>query len=188
MNFLELMEIYDDIFSPIYFMFLCALVVIYYDSKRTGKLKQGLAVAIVAYAIAYATYNLWYLIQPSPQWIEDLLAITGLMLAILIALVALKKRIFNGLVKEAVYIIVALSVPYMAISPFWNISGHVAYTTAPALYLTTINRRLWPLMIIPLIMVVNRPVVGAHTMAQSIAGFLLATAVVLAGTHIYGKR
>ncbi len=188
MNFVQLMEIYDDVFSPVYFMFLCALVVVYYDSKRTGKLKQGLAIAFAAYAIAYVTYSTWYFISQMPQWVEDFLAVTGLMLGVLMAMVAMVKKIYDGIVREAVYIIVVLSAPYMAISPFWNISGHVAYTTAPALYLVTLNRKFLPLMLIPIIMVINRPVIGAHTVAQSVAGFILAALVVVVGTHLYRKR
>ena len=174
MDFHQFMEIYDDVFSPVYFLMLCALVVVYYDSKKTGKLPQALAVTFGAYLIAYATYSVWYFIQPAPQWIEDSLAVSGLFLAIMVAMVALIKGIYDGVVLDGIYMLIALSIPYVIISPFWNISGHVAYTTAPVLYLIRLDKRWWPLMVIPLIMVVNRPIVNAHTIAESIGGFVLA--------------
>jgi len=183
---MELMEIYATVFNPIYYMLFCALIVVYHDAKKTGQLMKGVVVTLTAYMIAYATYSTWYFLPPAPQWVEDFLAVSGLMLGVLIAVLALRKKIFDGIIREAIYIIVALSIPYMAISPFWNISGHVAYTTAPTLYLISLDRRFTLLIVIPLIMVVNRPVVGAHTVAQSIAGFLLAAIIVLIGTYRYG--
>ena len=148
---------------------------------------RGVAVAIVAYAIAYSTYSTWYFIPPSPQWIEDLLAVTGLMIAVGIALLALRKKIYGKLIEKSIYILIVLTVPYMVISPFWNISGHVAYTTAPSFFLAKIDKKLWALMIVPLIMVVNRPVVGAHTIEESIGGFVLAIISVFVGSYLYDK-
>ena len=177
MDFHQFMEIYDDVFSPVYFLMLCALIVVYYDSKKTGRLPQALAVTFGAYLIAYATYSVWYFIQPAPQWIEDSLAVSGLFLTIMVAMVALIKGIYDGVVLDGIYMLIALSIPYVIISPFWNISGHVAYTTAPVLYLIRLDKRWWPLMVIPLIMVVNRPIVNAHTIAESIGGFVLALTV-----------
>ncbi|MDY6778441.1 MAG: hypothetical protein SVU32_07260 [Candidatus Nanohaloarchaea archaeon] len=79
-----------------------------------------------------------------------------------------------------------LSAPYLLISPFWNISGHVTFTAGPSLFLTWYDRRMAPLLIIPLIMVVNRPFLNAHTWLQSIGGLLLASGV-LALFSRYGE-
>lgn len=187
MDLYQFMDIYDDVFNPIYFMMLCALVVIYYDSKKTGKLLQAVAVTIGAYLIAYATYSIWYFIQPAPQYIEDFLAVSGLFLAIMIAMLGMIKGIYDGIVMKAIYFLIALSIPYLVISFFWNISGHVAYTTAPVMFLIYLDRRWWPLMTIPLIMIVNRPIVQAHTPEQSVAGFVLAVVVFL-GFYLYRWR
>lgn len=187
MDIYSFMEIYDDVFNPIYFMLLCALVVVYYDSKKTGKFLQAVAITLGAYLIAYSTYSIWYFIQPAPQYIEDLLAVSGLFLAIMIAMLGLIKGIYNGVILRAINYLIALSIPYAIISYFWNISGHVAYTTAPVLFLIHLDRRWWPLLVIPLIMVVNRPMVQAHTLEQSIAGFLLASVVFL-GFYLYRWR
>ena len=187
MNFYQFMDIYEDVFSPLYYMFFCALILIYLESKWSDRLWKGVAVAIVAYAIAYATYSIWYFFPPAPQWIEDLLAVTGLMIAVGIALLALRKKIYGELVEKGIYILIVLTVPYMAISPFWNISGHVAYTTAPSLYLGRVNKKLYVLMLVPLIMMINRPIVGAHTVLESIGGFVLAAISVVVGTYLYDK-
>lgn len=173
-----MMEVYDDVFNPLYFLFICALAVIYYDSKKTGRLYAGILTAFLAYGVGYSIYSIWLLIQPAPQWIEDGLAVSGLLIATSIGAVAYTKEIYDGVVRDAIFIVIALSVPYVLISRFWDISGHVAYTAAPVLYLIMLDRRLAPLISIPIVMVVNRPIVGAHTIEQSIAGFALALIVV----------
>jgi len=186
-DFYQLMEVYDDVFNPLYFLLVCALIVVYYDSKVTKKLPQALAVTFGAYLIAYATYSIWYFIQPAPQWIEDALAVCGLFLGLMVAMLAIVTGIYNGIVLRGAYYLIVLSVPYVIISMFWNISGHVAYTTAPVLFLIYLNRKWWPLIVIPLVMIVNRPIVNAHTPAQSVAGFLLALVVFL-GFYLYSWR
>ncbi len=187
LNFAQLMEIYDDVFNPLYYMLFCALIVVHYDAKRTGKLKEALLVTIVAYTVAISTYSLWHLVRnPStPQWVEDMLAVSGLALATLIGFYAVRKNIYDGLVKLGLLVLAALTVPYAMISVFWNISGHVAYTTAPTLFLTRIDKKFYPLMAVPLLMVVNRPIVGAHSWEESVAGFVLASVVTLYVTSRY---
>lgn len=75
--------------------------------------------------------------------------------------------------------IMAAAVPYGIISPFWNVSGHVSFTVLPTVYLTTIDRKYLPTMLIPAIMVVNRPLLDMHTWEESIAGIVLGLAGVL---------
>ena len=188
-DFKKLMEIYDDAFSPLYYMLLCALLVVYYDSKKTGKTKEAILVTIVAYLIGISTYSIWFFVKkPStPQWIEDLLAVSGLSLAMIIGYYAVRRKIYDGLVKLGLLILVALTIPYAVISVFWNISGHVAYTTAPTLFLARIDRKFYPLVAVPLLMVVNRPIVGAHSWSESVAGFVLAAAVTIFVTSKYRK-
>ncbi len=189
MNFQKLMEIYDDAFSPLYYMLLCALVVVYYDSKKTGKTKKAILVTILAYLIGISTYSLWFLVRSSftPQWVEDILAVSGLSLALFIGYNAIRRKIYNGLVMLGILVLVTLTIPYAIISVFWNISGHVVYTTAPTLFLARINRKFFPLIAIPLLMVVNRPIVGAHSWSESVAGFILAAAITLYVTSKYKR-
>ena len=57
----------------------------------------------------------------------------------------------------------------------------------PVLYLTLIDRRFWPSLVIPVAMVPNRIYLSAHTWAQSVGGFLVAPVVVL-GRHWLRKH
>ncbi|RCV65191.1 Membrane-associated phospholipid phosphatase, partial [Methanophagales archaeon] len=75
--------------------------------------------------------------------------------------------------------LITVSVPFMIISYFWNISGHVTFTAAPVTYLVLLDRRLALLYLIPVIMVFNRPLVDAHDILQSAAGFILGTLMML---------
>ena len=84
--------------------------------------------------------------------------------------------------------LIAVSVHYLIISYFWNISGHVTFTTAPVIYLVLIDRRLALLYVVPVIMVFNRQVVGAHDILQSVAGFILGTLMMLFVVKILRER
>ncbi|AKG91982.1 hypothetical protein GAH_00679 [Geoglobus ahangari] len=179
------MEIYDDVFSPVYFLMMCAVIVIHYDVKKTGRLREALALTFGAYLVAYSIYSTWHLLQPAPQWVEDALAVIGLFFAIVIAVIAQMKGIYNGVVVRGAVMLTILSIPYVAISPYWNISGHVAYTTAPALFLVWLDRKWWPVMVVPLVMLVNRPVVDAHTVAESVGGFVLAVVAFLTSIWLF---
>ncbi|SFR52198.1 phosphatase PAP2 family protein [Halogeometricum limi] len=75
------------------------------------------------------------------------------------------------------YAIVA--VPYVALSPVWNVSGHVLLSLTPALFLTLLDRRYWPTLAVPVVMVPNRIYVDAHTWPQAIGAFLLGTVLVV---------
>lgn len=76
--------------------------------------------------------------------------------------------------------VVATAVPYALVAPVWNVSGHVTFTLVPTLVLALTNEKYWPALAVPLVMVVNRPVLGAHTWLQSLGGLALGTVGVLA--------
>lgn len=86
---------------------------------------------------------------------------------------------WGELVPDAMRVLAAVTVPYAVVSPFWNVSGHVIVALAPTLYLTLVDRRFWPLLVPPVVMVPNRVYLDAHTWAQSIAGFVLAAVIVV---------
>jgi hypothetical protein len=69
---------------------------------------------------------------------------------------------------------------YALVASVWNVSGHVTFTLVPTLFLALTDRRFWPLLSIPLPMVLNKPVLGERTWLQSLAGLALGTAGVLA--------
>jgi hypothetical protein len=83
---------------------------------------------------------------------------------------------WRSIIPLGVVAILVTVVPYALISLAWNISGHVVFTLVPTLYLTLVDRRFAPLLVVPIIMVPNRPIVEMHTWPQAIAGFLLGLA------------
>lgn len=76
--------------------------------------------------------------------------------------------------------LVAVTIPHVAIVVFWNVSGHVLYATVPAGVLIAADRRFVPLALVPLGRVFARPLAGAYTWPEAIAGILLGVAVLLA--------
>lgn len=113
-------------------------------------------------------------------WQVDAL-VAGGVLVVCITLWYLWHRFDWGrLVPFGVLALAAATVPYAALSVFWNVSGHVIFAVVPTLSLTVLDRKFWPLLVVPLVMVPNRVFVEAHTWAQSVGGLLLATAAVVA--------
>jgi membrane-associated phospholipid phosphatase len=91
---------------------------------------------------------------------------------------------WGSLVPDGMETLAAVTAPYMVLSPVWNVSGHVIIALMPTLYLTLVDRRFWPSLAIPLVMVPNRILLGTHTWAQTIGGFLIAAVVVVGLTRL----
>ena len=202
MDFYELVLVYQDVFNPKYFILLTAIIMIFYDWKNSGdeirRLFGRLIVVGACYIIGFSIMEILlnyylslhpYLSSPdSPlQYLEDISAIIGMSIGLMLGAVAWKKLGYGAEVIGGIIGLVSVSIPYSVISCFWNISGHVTFTAAPVTYLTAIDRRLAFLYVVPLIMVVNRPVVGAHDWLQSIAGFVLGISLMLPGVKYYIK-
>ena len=175
MNLYSFMLVYQDVLSPIYFLLLCAIIVVYLDWKeKGGSMMARVATIVASWVVAYAIYSLYFYLYPgSPQWVEDAFAVAGLMTAAAITYLVWSVKGYGRTTVGAIVSSMVVSIPYVVISPVWNISGHVAFTTAPAAFLTAIDRKFAPLFVVPIIMLVNRPIVGAHTVAESVAGLLL---------------
>jgi hypothetical protein len=95
---------------------------------------------------------------------------------------------WGSIVPHAMVTYVAVGVPYAGLSPFWNVSGHVLLSLTPALYLTLLDRSYWPVMLVPIVMVPNRRIVGAHSWAQAVGAFLIGSAVVVAAFRLSDRR
>jgi membrane-associated phospholipid phosphatase len=87
---------------------------------------------------------------------------------------------WGALVPGMMEALVLAMVPYLALSPVWNISGHVIVALLPTMYLALVDRRFWPLTLVPLAMVPNRVYLDAHTWAQGVGGLLLAGVITVA--------
>ncbi|WP_327050910.1 phosphoesterase [Halomicrococcus gelatinilyticus] len=115
-------------------------------------------------------------------WEVDALVAGGVFLAAVVNWVLWRHYRWGRLVPDAMQALAAVTVPYALLSPFWNVSGHVTIALMPTLYLTLLDRRFWPTLLLPVVMVPNRVFLNAHTWAQSVGAFVV-TAAVVVGVH-----
>ena len=197
MDFYQIMLFYQDAFDPKYFLFLSFILIVFYDWKnQTKEIKyffERIAVISISYIVALIIIDLIMMqivgrSSSYPQYLEDYSNLAGLMLGLALSIALWKKLKFGKEFLHAAFGLLAVSIPFAVISYFWNISGHVTYTAAPVTYLVLLDRRLLLLYGIPVIMVFNRPYVGAHTPLQSISGFILGTAVMFFSIKIIHER
>jgi membrane-associated phospholipid phosphatase len=113
------------------------------------------------------------------SWEMDALVASGLFIAAGVIWGLWRHFDWGSLVPGMMQAIAAVTVPYAVLSPVWNVSGHVFFALVPTLYLTLVDRRFWPLLAIPVITIGNRIYLDAHTVAQSVGGFLIGTIVVV---------
>ncbi len=171
---------YSEVFAPEYFVLLCALTLILYewysttDSRtidlvpRLGVLALGWGVGLLIYKIGPAMF------ESVPSWGPDFTGSLGLGVGLLVIWLVWHLRKWGEFVPKLSLLLVAVTVPHLVITPFWDISSHVIYAVAPAGYLALVERRFAPFLIVPAGMVVSRPLADAHTWAQSVGGLVLA--------------
>ncbi|KAF5425005.1 MAG: Membrane-associated phospholipid phosphatase [Candidatus Methanocomedens sp.] len=197
MDFYQIMLFYKDAFDPKYFLFLSFILIVFYDWKnQTKEIKyffERIAVISISYIVALIIVDLIMMqivgrSSSYPQYLEDYSNLAGLMLGLALSIALWKKFKFGKEFLHAAFGLLAVSIPFAVISYFWNISGHVTYTAAPVTYLVLLDRRLLLLYAIPVVMVFNRPYVGAHTPLQSISGFILGTALMFFSIKIIHER
>ncbi len=179
MNLFNFMVIYQEVFQPTYFLLLSALIILLYDWKNSAQPVKHL---FGRFAVISPCFIVGLLLKDtSVLQIEDVAVLSGFILSVVFCVILWRKFEYGREVLCGITGLIAVSVPYMIISYFWNISGHVTFTAAPVTYLIALDRRLAPLYVIPVLMVFNRIVVGAHDPVQSVAGFFLGTLLVLVG-------
>lgn len=184
--FLAFMRVYETAFHPIWYAAAAGLLVVGYEWVHSdlgeGSLSRRLGAFSVAAVVAVVPAAVYLLATPArfgptfvnPSWQVDVANAFGILLAVGILWGVWRAYDWGDLVPGAALVLVGTLLPYAAIAPFWNISGHVSFTAAPTYYLLLVDRRFWPLLAVPALMVVNRPVLGWHTWLQSIAGLGLA--------------
>lgn len=122
------------------------------------------------------------------RWEMDALVASGLFIASGITWYLWHRFEWGSIVPGAMLALAAVTVPYIVLSPFWNVSGHVMIALMPTLYLTLVDRKFWPTLAIPVVMVPNRVYLNAHTWAQSVGGFLIAAVVIVGLYRLYTAR
>ena len=181
-------KLYSAVFSPEYFVLLCTLALLGYEWRgESGRGASGLAARLLAvvagWAVAFAIYeSTGVLFDTVPSWGPDFTGSIGLGVGVLVIGGAWRARDWGGHVPRLAALLFGLTVAHTAITPFWDVSSHVAYTVAPAGYLVAADRRFAPLFAIAVLMVLARPLAGAHTWLQSVGG------LVLAATFLSGLR
>ena len=113
------------------------------------------------------------------RWQMDALVAAGLFVAAGVTWVLWWRFRWGALVPGMMEALAAVTVPYVALSPIWNVSGHVVVSLVPTLYLTLVDRRFWPTLAVPALMVPNRLYLNAHTLAQTLGAVALTLGIVL---------
>jgi membrane-associated phospholipid phosphatase len=113
-------------------------------------------------------------------WQVDALVASGIFVTATVMWLVWRRYDLGTLVPSAMVVLAAVTVPYAALSPFWNVSGHVTTALMPTLYLTLVDRKYWPLLLIPAVMVPNRLYLGVHTWQQVVGAVVITTFVVVA--------
>lgn len=183
---------YSEVFAPEFFVLICSLLVISYE-RRTDSERSlaGLGVRVgvlgLGWVVAFAIYRgVPRMVGKLPEWGPDFTGSAGLGVGILLIWFVWRRRDWGDLVPAFSLLLVAVTVPHLLITPVWDISSHVIYAVVPAGYLLGVNARFAPVAVVAVGMVAARPLAGAHTWLQSIAGLLLSV-VVLIGLVRFGS-
>ena len=191
--FYRAMQVYKYVFHPLPVLLGSVLLVAYCEWRSSGADRRSLArrfgVVLGTAAVSVSPPFLFALLTGrslqrllrgnSP--LVDLVSASSLLVAAGVLWYVWSSRDWGEAVPAAAESISIVAVPYLLVSLVWNVSGHVTFTALAALYLVSVNRRFLPALLVPAVMVVNRPVVGAHTWEQSLAGLALGGAGALVG-------
>jgi membrane-associated phospholipid phosphatase len=193
MNALDIvMRYYPYVFHPAVMVGGMMLTLIYLEYDRQGAsgdvLKKRLGVfALVGATSLLPTFAYMLVTGQGPvetmqgnAWQVDFLVGSGMALVAAVMWLVWHRFDWGSLIPPAMEALVVVTVPYVALSPLWNVSGHVIFSVMPTLYLVLVERRFWPLLLIPAVMVPNRLYVGAHGLSQAVAGLLIAAVLVIA--------
>lgn len=111
-------------------------------------------------------------------WEVDALVGSGMLVVAAVVWTVWRRRSWGPLVPVAMEALALVTLPYVLLSPVWNVSGHVVFALMPTLYLTLLARRFAPLLAIPIVMVPNRLYLETHTVDQVVGAFLMTTVLV----------
>jgi len=192
MDILEgFMTVFPYVFHPITVLGMGTLLLIRYEWafqdrnrsalwRRVGVfLGAGLASLLPVAAFMLVTGSGVMETTKGNAWEVDALVAGGLFITSLVTWLVWRRYDWGQLVPTAMQALLVVTIPYALLSPFWNVSGHVITALMPTLYLTLVDRKYWPLLIIPVVMVPNRIYLDAHTWAQVIGAFVITMVVVL---------
>ncbi|WP_415382219.1 phosphoesterase [Halosimplex sp. TS25] len=192
-------ELYPYVFHPSSVLALGILLLIHYEWREQSADRSALWPRVGAFigagVLGFVPTAAFFFVGRSglssalggSSWQLDEMVASGVLIAAGTTWYLWKRYDWGAVVPDAMVTLAAVTVPYALLSPFWDISGHVIFALAPTLYLALLDRRYLPLLAIPVLMVPNRVAVNAHTLAQSVAGFVVA-AVITAGLYYLRTR
>jgi membrane-associated phospholipid phosphatase len=190
------MELYPYLFHPSVVIGAGALVLVRYEWARQDAETSALVRRIGAFigagilsllpTLAYAlvTGQGLFEVTKGNVWQVDALVAGGIFVAAGTTWLLWTHFEWGALVPMYMQALVLVTVPYIALSPFWNVSGHVVMALMPTLYVTLVDWRFWPSLTIPVVMVTNRLYLEAHTWEQTIGALLLTAVIVLSAFRI----
>ncbi len=190
----EVAQLYSDVFTPELFVLLCGVLLIGYEwyglaGRSPVGLGARLGVLALGWGVALAIYEgVPLLFERTPTWASDATGSAGLGVGILLIWLGWRRFEWGSHVPVFSALLVGVTVPHLLITPFWDISTHVLYAVVPAGYLALVDTRFAPLALVALGMVGARPLAGAHTWPQSVAGLLLGIAFVTASLRYDSER
>lgn len=170
---------YSTVFTPELFVLLCGVLLVGYEwhhrpGRTRGDLGARLGVLAVGWLVGLAIYlGVRIGAGPIPKWVQDATGSVGLVVGLSLIWGAWRYLDWGRLVPPFAGLLVAVSVPHLLITPFWDVSTHVLYAVVPAGTLAVVDRRFAPLLVVPAGMVFARPLAGVHTWPQSLGGLVL---------------
>lgn len=185
---------YSTVFAPEFFVLSCGLLVLATEwSRKPDRSNRGLGarlgVVALGWIVGLAVYRgVPLLVGPVPKWIDDSLGTVGLVVGFAAIWAVWRLRAWGRLVPAFAGLLLAVSVPHLLITPFWDVSSHVLYTAVPAGALAWLDSRFAVLAAVPTGMVVARPLAGVHTWPQSLAGLALGAVAVFAFARVATVR
>lgn len=186
------MELYPYVFHPVTVLGVGMLVLVHrewasQDADRSALWRRigaflgaGILSVLPTAAYVLVTGQGLFEVTKGNVWQVDALVGGGIFVVAGVTWFVWRRYDWGDLVPGAMQALAFVTIPYLALSPFWNVSGHVVISLMPTLYLTLVDRRFWPTLAIPVVMVPNRIYLDAHTWAQAIGAFVL-TAVLVVG-------
>ena len=186
-----LMEYYPYVFHPAVLIGGGTLLLIYVEWDRQDASRGALRARVGALLVAglfslVPTVAYMVVTGQGPMettrgnvWQVDALVASGLLVVAGSLWFVWRRFEWGTIVPGAMQALAAVAVPYVALSPFWNVSGHVILALMPTLYLTLVDRRFWPLLAIPALMIPNRLYLDAHSADQVVGGLIIAGALVV---------
>ena len=176
---------YSTLFAPEYFVLLCSLALVGREWRESDARLAGLGARVgvfgLGWAVAFVIYRgVPHAVGTVPSWGPDAAGSAGLGVGVAIIWLCWRRFDWGDRVPEYAAVLLAVTVPHLLVTPFWDLSSHVLYAATPAGHLTLTDRRFAPLLVVPAGMVASRPLAGAHTWAQSVGGLVLAAVVLLA--------